>query len=259
MHDRRDELLGPALAHHDTFPLLLKFIDARDHLSVQVHPDDELAQTLAAVPRGKTEAWVVLHAEPGSQIFAGLKNGVGRTEFGRAVAGGHTADCLHSFEPKIGDCVFLPAGTVHALGAGLTIFEVQQTSDTTYRLFDWNRWDANTGRPRDLHVEQALACTNFERGPVHPVEAEQDSIGHGVTETLVQCDYFSLFRLSATEPTSFSTDDCGVVIGLRGCATLHHSTGRYPFGPNEVILIPPGGTVQLLPNGLTELLYCTPH
>ena len=151
MRDRREELLGPSLAHHETFPLLLKFIDAREPLSVQVHPNDELAQTLAGVPRGKTEAWVVLHAEPGSRIYAGLKDGVDRPRLGAAIADGTAADCLHSFEPKrAGDCVFLPAGTVHALGGGITIFEVQQTSDTTYRLFDWNRVDAKTGRPREL-------------------------------------------------------------------------------------------------------------
>src|SRR5439155_2036239 len=164
MHARRTDLLGAAAARHDTFPLLLKFIDARDSLSVQVHPDDRLAQTLAGVPRGKTEAWVVLHAEPGSRIYAGLKAGVGQRELERAVADGTTADCLHSFEPQAGDCVFLPAGTVHALGGGITVFEVQQTSDTTYRLFDWNRVDAITGRPRDLHIDKALASTRFAHG-----------------------------------------------------------------------------------------------
>src|SRR5262249_38220928 len=98
MRERREELLGQPLAHHETFPLLLKFIDARESLSVQVHPDDMLAEALADVPRGKTEAWVVLHAEPGSRIYAGLREGVGRTELERAVAWGHAADCLHSFQ-----------------------------------------------------------------------------------------------------------------------------------------------------------------
>ena len=118
---------------------------------MQVHPNDELAQKLAGVPRGKTEAWVVLHAEPGSRIYAGLKEGVDRPRLERAIADGTVADCLHSFEPKpAGDCIYLPAGTVHALGGGITIFEVQQTSDTTYRLFDWNRVDAKTGKSREL-------------------------------------------------------------------------------------------------------------
>src|SRR5947209_8560483 len=173
MRDRRRDLLGPSLAHHETFPLLFKIIDARESLSVQVHPNDELAQSLAGVPRGKTEAWVVLHSEPGSRIYAGLKEGVNRPRLERAIADATLAECLHSFEPTIGDCVYLPAGTVHALGAGITVFEVQQTCDTTYRLFDWNRVDATTGRPRDLHIEKALACIDFTRGPVQPAEPRE--------------------------------------------------------------------------------------
>lgn len=154
MRDRRDELLGPPLAHHDTFPLLLKFIDAAQPLSVQVHPDDELAQRLEGLARGKTEAWIVMHAEPGSRIYAGLKPGVDGGRLERAIATGTTESVLHSFAPRpAGDCVFLPAGTVHALGGGITVFEVQQTSDTTYRLFDWNRVDSKTGRPRELHLK----------------------------------------------------------------------------------------------------------
>src|SRR5581483_9365793 len=162
----RVELLGPWLARHDRFPLLLKYIDARESLSVQVHPNDELARSIAGAPRGKSEAWVVVHAEPGSRIYAGLNEGVDRARLERAVADGTVVECLHSFEAVVGDCIYLPAGTVHALGAGVTVFEVQQTSDITYRLYDWDRVDAKTGRPRDLHIDTALACVDFARGPV---------------------------------------------------------------------------------------------
>ena len=258
MRDRREELLGAALAHHETFPLLLKFIDARESLSVQVHPDDTLAEALADVPRGKTEAWVVLHAEPGSRIYAGLREGVGRTELERAVAWGHAADCLHSFQPNAGDCVLLPACTVHALGAGVTVFEIQQTSDTTYRLFDWNRTDAKTGRPRELHVEKALACTDFSRGPVHAVNSNKAQTGCGFVERLVRCDYFALDRLHTTEPIHLPPFRCGVLVGLTGHATLSHRSGRDSFGPNDVVLIPHREEVELIPDGQTELLYCSP-
>ncbi len=135
------------------FPLLLKFIDAREALSVQVHPDD--VQARAAADGGKSEAWVVLHAGAGARVSRGLRPGVRPEEF-RAVA--HTPAVermLWSFTPQVGDCIDVPAGTVHAIGPEVVVFEVQQNSDVTYRLYDW-------GRPREVHVEQALAVTRFD-------------------------------------------------------------------------------------------------
>src|SRR5690606_25050283 len=124
------------------FPLLFKLLDAQKTLSVQVHPDDRRAALLNPPDYGKTEAWVVLDAEPGSLIYAGLKRGFDRHALAREIARGTVELCLHRFEPQPGDCVFIPAGVVHALGTGLLIAEIQQSSDTTYRLFDWNRVDA---------------------------------------------------------------------------------------------------------------------
>ena len=166
---------GAALfGRHDPqpqFPLLFKFLDCQQTLSVQVHPNDEQAAQLDPPDLGKTEAWVVLAAEPGSKIYAGLKPGVDRTTLEREVARGNCDACLHAFEPRVGDCVFIEAGTVHALGAGLLIAEIQQASDTTYRLFDWNRVDRD-GQPRQLHIEQALDTIDFGRGPVNPVATD---------------------------------------------------------------------------------------
>src|SRR5262249_22852263 len=142
MQDHRAELLGPAANGCDVFPWLIKFLDARDLLSVQVHPSDENAAQLAPGERGKTEAWFVLAADPGARIWAGLKPGVGPDDFRMAVEQGHAADCLHSFAPAPGQCLFLPAGTVHAVGGGVLLAEIQQSSDATFRLFDWNRLDA---------------------------------------------------------------------------------------------------------------------
>ncbi len=155
------DLLG---RHHpqDHFPLLFKFLDVRENLSVQVHPNDEQAARLDPPDRGKSEAWFVLSAEPGSRVYAGLRDGVDRTALEPAVAHGQAESCLHSFEPAPGDCVLVPAGTVHALGAGLLVAEIQQSSDTTFRLFDWNRVGPD-GLPRPLHVEQAVAVGGFSR------------------------------------------------------------------------------------------------
>jgi mannose-6-phosphate isomerase len=144
----------------EPFPVLLKLIDAKTSLSVQVHPDDEKAQ-LRGHARGKTEAWAVIHAEPGSRIYAGLQRGVDAAALAAAISENRIETVLHSFEPLSGDLVYLPAGTIHALGGGVTIFEVQQSCDVTYRLYDW-------GRPREIHIAEALECMSYD-GPVHPL------------------------------------------------------------------------------------------
>src|SRR5437870_4395620 len=152
------------------FPLLFKFLDCQRDLSVQVHPNDAAAARLTPPDLGKTEAWIVLDAQPGSRIYAGLKTGCSEATLRRAFDDGSVEDCLHSFEPQPGDCIFMPAGTVHALGAGLLIAEIQQASDTTYRLYDWGRTGPD-GKPRPLHVDEALRVIDYsatEIGPQRP-------------------------------------------------------------------------------------------
>ena len=170
-----------------SFPLLLKYLDCNNVLSVQVHPDDAYGATMSPPDLGKTEAWLILDSGPESVIYAGLKSGVDREQFAKLIENGETEKALHSFHPEPGDCVFIPAGTVHALGGGLLVAEIQQSSNTTFRLFDWNRTDAN-GKSRDLHIESSLEVTDFERGPVNPV---RNPVGAGVEE-LVSCDKFEL-------------------------------------------------------------------
>src|SRR5207249_9398183 len=133
-----------------------------------------------------------LHSELGYRIYAGLKPGVNAAWVRRLLADGGLTRVLHALEPRPGDCVYLPAGTVHAIGAGLMIFEVQQTSDITYRLHDWNRVDPKTGRPRELHVEKALACIDFGSGPRRPTWPALDHAGPVERERLAQCEYFRL-------------------------------------------------------------------
>jgi len=185
-----ERLLGRH-ASASRFPLLFKFLDAHQPLSVQVHPNDEQAAQLAPPDFGKTEAWVILDAAPGSLIYAGLKRGFDRAALAREVARGTTELCLHRFEPRVGDCVFLPAGTIHALGAGLLVAEIQQSSDTTYRLFDWNRVGPD-GQPRPLHVQQALDVIDYNRGPIDPARPAATERPH--VERLVECEKFTLDR-----------------------------------------------------------------
>ena len=188
------ELLGRH-APQPRFPLLFKFLDCRRVLSVQVHPNDEQAAKLTPPDLGKTEAWIVLDAEPGAVVYAGLKRGFDRGALAREVARGTTELCLHKFEPRVGDCIFIPAGTVHALGAGFLVAEIQQASDTTYRLFDWNRVGAD-GKSRPLHVEESLAVSDYVRGPVDPVQPQPTAEPH--VERLVECDKFRVDRRTLT-------------------------------------------------------------
>jgi mannose-6-phosphate isomerase len=165
---RRDcaaALLGDAALLGGRFPLVLKFIDARETLSVQVHPGPAACARIGGGARPKTEAWYVMAADPGAALYLGLAPGTDRRAFEAALAAGEVARHLHRIEVAGGEIVHVPAGTVHAIGGGILLAEVQQSSDTTYRVFDWNRVGAD-GRPRQLHVEQALASIDFSRaGP----------------------------------------------------------------------------------------------
>src|SRR5262249_24939147 len=179
VRSRPMELLGPAVGPRDPFPLLVKFIDANQDLSVQVHPDDEKGRRLAN-DSGKTEAWVILNAEPGNLIYAGLRSGVGPEDFRRAIGSGKVEALLHRFEARPGDSILIEAGTVHAIGAGVLLAEIQQMSDATFRVFDWNRVGPD-GKPRGLHIEQAMESIDFQRGPVEPISPEVDESGENAT------------------------------------------------------------------------------
>src|ERR1039458_1782411 len=160
MENHRAELLGDAKpANENRFPLLFKILDAREKLSLQVHPPAGKAAELGGEP--KTEMWFIADAAPGAELFVGLKRGVTRAEFEKKVATGEVEECFHRVPVRAGDAMFLPSGRVHAIGAGLVIFEIQQNSDTTYRVFDWNRLGLD-GKPRELHIPQSLASIDFK-------------------------------------------------------------------------------------------------
>jgi mannose-6-phosphate isomerase len=159
MENQASEILGDAKpAAGNRFPLLCKILDAREKLSLQVHPPASKAAELKGEP--KTEMWYIADAAPDASLYAGLKHGVSRAEFEQKISDGSVADCFHRIPVRAGDTMFLPSGRVHAIGAGLVIFEIQQNSDTTYRVFDWNRAGLD-GRPRELHIPQSLASIDF--------------------------------------------------------------------------------------------------
>ena len=159
VQNHQSELLGDVKPLKGHFPLLIKILDAEEKLSLQVHPPPEKAAELGGEP--KTEMWYIAEAAPGAELYVGLKKGVSREEFERKIKDGSVAECFHRIPVKAGDAMFLPSGRVHAIGAGLVIFEIQQNSDTTYRVFDWNRMGLDR-KPRALHIRESLASINFE-------------------------------------------------------------------------------------------------
>lgn len=172
--ERREELLGEVALLDGRFPLLLKFIDAAQTLSVQVHPDPDSCARIGGGARPKTEAWYIIDREPGAGLYVGLRPGVTREILAEAIERGEVEPLLHRLAVEPGDFVYLPAGTVHAIGAGIVLAEVQQSSDTTYRVFDWNRVGLD-GKPRQLHVAEALASIDYAR--VGPPEIARPASG----------------------------------------------------------------------------------
>ncbi len=160
MEHAREDLLGVGEPGPSSrFPLLCKILDARQKLSLQVHPPPAMAAALSGEP--KTEMWHIVEADPGAELFVGLRPGVTRADFEARIASGDVAECFHRIPVRAGDTMFLPSGRVHAIGDGLVIFEIQQNSDTTYRVFDWNRLGLD-GKPRELHLAESLASIDFD-------------------------------------------------------------------------------------------------
>jgi mannose-6-phosphate isomerase len=182
---------GAARAGSSYFPLLIKYLDARQDLSVQVHPNGAYAKAHPGAHL-KSEAWYILQADAGAKIYKGLKAGVTREQFAAALERGDVAGLLNAVPVRAGDCHYLESGTVHALGAGILAAEVQTPSDTTFRVFDWNRLGPD-GKPRKLHVKEALACIDFgpAKGPAPIGAASSEN-----ATRLAECDYFTIDRVA---------------------------------------------------------------
>jgi mannose-6-phosphate isomerase len=245
VRERGAALLG---RHHPQpqFPLLLKLLDAQQCLSVQVHPRDEHAAHLDPPQRGKTEAWYVLDAPPGAVLYAGLKRGIDRQALRREVHRGTVALCLHEVHPRVGDCVFIPAGVVHAIGPGLLLAEIQQQSDITYRLYDWDRLGPD-GRPRPLHVEQALEVIDFQHGPVNVQQPEPT--GRAGVRRLVSCPQFVWDRWELEGRTALGGDGrCHVVLVVSGSMQVAGDAMPAPLTPGSTIVLPAAaGAVRVEP------------
>jgi mannose-6-phosphate isomerase len=228
------EILGQNTPH-ERFPLLFKYLDCQRVLSVQVHPNDAYGLQMPQPDRGKTEAWYVIEAEGDAVLYAGLKPGVGRPDLQAAIHQGRTEECLHVLRPQAGDCVFIPAGTVHALGAGLVVAEIQQASDCTFRLFDWNRVDKD-GQPRPLHIQQALEVIDFESGPVSFVTRKSTPTPD--ESILVDCDKFRLMESRSTIPTQLPLNQFCIVTIPKGSGVIRSEQDDLTLEQGQSVLIP---------------------
>ena len=224
-------------AYGTEFPLLVKFIDARSDLSIQVHPDDELARRRCG-KRGKTEMWYVVAADEDTHLKCGFSQRITPEEYEARIADSTIVDVLQDYVLTEGDVFFLPAGRVHAIGAGALIAEIQQTSDITYRIFDYNRTDAS-GRPRELHTAQAREAIDYTVLPDYRTRYE---VRPGGETILAECPYFttSLYDLSAPcEKEVAALDSFLAVICIGGCGRLTDSEGNVmPLRQGETVLVP---------------------
>jgi mannose-6-phosphate isomerase len=238
-----EEAMGKLAGRFLQFPLLLKFLDAREMLSVQVHP---------AGKTGKTEAWVVLEAGPKSRICSGLRPGATEDGLRHAITNGLVADQLACFTPKSGDAVFTPGGMVHSLGGDIVVFEVQQNSDVTYRLFDWNHVDAKTGNARPLQVEEAIAAIDFKHctgGVVTPVAVTATPV---CRQRLFDCAYFRLWRVRGEAPFTVGAPGSPRVLV---CIEGNGVAGSVPIAKGDVVLLPAAlGTCTFQPRGEVTVL-----
>jgi mannose-6-phosphate isomerase len=251
------ELMGP-IDRDRIFPVLTKIIDARQALSVQVHPDDAYAQRVERQHNGKTECWYILAAEPGAELVLGWTRDTDRAEYERRVADGSLGEILRRVPVRPGQTFYLPAGTLHAIGAGIQLFETQQASDLTYRIFDWNRLGTD-GKPRELHVAKAgdvLDFTATTRGAVATL-----TFARGALErTLLVADAnFGLERVRASGSGELDTD--GLPLTLTALATpleLTVGDAHVALAPYETVVVP-AAVPHVGVRSSGELLLIRPH
>jgi mannose-6-phosphate isomerase len=239
MENHAGELLGDAKpATGNRFPLLCKILDAREKLSLQVHPPANQAAEPGGDP--KTEMWFIADAAPGAELYVGLKRGVTRAIFEKKIRDGSVADCFHRLPVKAGDAMFLPSGRVHAIGAGLVIFEIQQNSDTTYRVFVWNRVGLD-GKPRALHVAESLASIDFNDFEPGLVEAEFVNGPNFKRRHLVQDPLFNVHEMMVETSESILLKEClRILTVVKGLAVVIDGNGKtsLPLKAGQFCLMP---------------------
>ena len=236
--EQKDRLVGKANYERfgDEFPLLIKFIDAHQNLSIQVHPTDEIAHRQGK-PRGKTEMWYVMDSAPDAMLYNGLKQQITPEEYKSMVEDDTICDALAQYNVKEGDCFFIPAGRIHAIGAGCYLAEIQQTSDVTYRIYDYGRRDKD-GNLRELHTKEAAESIDYRVLPDYR-QAYTPKKNEG--QTLVECPYFNTAVYDLNEPMQIDyseLDSFVILIGLKGEGRLNIDGEEVSFGKGETILLP---------------------
>lgn len=230
-------LVGPGSDPADGFPLLVKLLDAADWLSVQVHPDDAQAAELEGQPRGKTEAWYILAADEGAQLVIGVKPGTDRDEMAAAIRDNRLEALLVYAEIRPGDSLYMPAGTVHAIGPGTLIYEVQQSSDTTYRLYDWGRPGLD-GQPRPLHIDKGVGVSNTESLP----RLRHNNLNSDTEQHIIEGEYFAtaLHLLAPTLSTPLDTggDSFHVLTCITGRARISTDSATVAMQKGQTVLVP---------------------
>ena len=219
------------VADSPRFPLLAKILDARETLSVQVHPPARIAAELKGEP--KSEMWFLLESEPGAELFAGFRRGTTRAQFETALAEGHAADLLHRLPVRAGDAIFIPGGRCHAIGAGCFLVEMQQNSDTTYRIFDWNRVGLD-GKPRPLHLRESLLSIDFAD--------HEPSLAHRDGETVVACEHFKIEHWTLDRAKTDASENCAIFTVLGGSLVC----GGRTFKAGDFFLLPASATNRTL-------------
>ncbi len=241
----RRAIFGGDAPEAERFPLLCKILDARDRLSLQVHPPASVAKELGGEP--KTEVWYIADAAPGAKLYVGVIEGIDEAGFRAAVAAGEAERCVHALPVAKGQHLFIPSGRLHAIGAGLLIYEIQQSSDTTYRVYDWNRPGID-GQPRALHVEESLRCIDFS--DVAPaMEEERDGL-------LVACEHFQLERnrlADAAPVTELTRGRFAILTVVAG----ELAAGEERFRAGDFLMVPQGGGEACRAKGDCALLLTT--
>lgn len=250
----RSALIGPNNNPHDGLPLLAKILDADDWLSVQLHPNDDQARELEGEPRGKTEAWYVIAADPGARLVIGIQPGTSPEDMAQAIRENRLESLLVYANVVAGDVLFVRAGTVHALGPGLLIYEIQQSSDTTYRLYDWGRMGLD-GKPRELHIDKGMQVANLNSLP--PLAHTGNTTAQVVN--IVNEQYFStrLYQLNPSNGTDIALDTANqrfhILTCIKGSATILSDAEAVPLDKGDTAMIPASlggyrlaGTAQIL-------------
>ncbi len=237
MENHAEELLGSSKSQAGRFPLLVKILDAQEKLSLQVHPPSSVAARLGGEP--KTEVWYVADATPGAELYVGLKRGVSRCEFEPKIQDGTVADCIHRLAVHADDAMFLPSGRVHAIGAGHVIFEIQQNSDTTYRVFDWNRLGLD-GKPRELHIAQSLASIDFSDYEPSLIRSQWTTVGRYSCRPLVDNPLFTVdvLKMASNGSTRLQESALTILGLLNGHLVVSDDKHPVELLPGQFCLIP---------------------